>query len=81
MELSPFMKKMLRDDLDYYCIPVPKELQTSLSLLQWDINRKFNQCRFSNNNLTVTKSYEPENNELIMMYDPWTCGGYYNYNY
>jgi len=59
-ELTPLMLDMLKDDLDYYCIPLPEELQLvpipSISLLMWDENRKPTYCIYSNSNLTVTKT-------------------------
>ena len=59
-DLTSYMLDMLKDDMDYYCIPLPEELQpvpiSSVPLLMWDENRKSTNCIYSNNNLTVTKT-------------------------
>ena len=59
--LTPYAIDMLTDDLDYYCIPLPIELQVStvVSHIYWDIKKSDN-CTLSNNNLTATKSFDDD---------------------
>ena len=52
-ELTLLAKDILKDDLDYYCIPVPENLQ--VPPLCWDVNKKSDGCSYTNNNLTVAK--------------------------
>lgn len=61
-DLTDYMLDMLRDDLDYYCIPSPKE---KIPTLLWDVNKKPDNCRFFNNKLTVIKLSGDEH---------WDCG-------
>ena len=61
LELSQYEMKMLMDDLDYYCIPLPSELQEVQDPLIWDIIKKPVNCTFTANDRTATKSgYEYE---------------------
>lgn len=57
-ELTPYLITILNDDLDYYCLPIPLELQpiNNINFLKWDNTRKSIHCTLSNNNLTVTKT-------------------------
>ena len=50
-DMTLYALDMLKDDLDYYCIPSPTELQ-----LHWDVTKKPNNCILSYDNLTITKS-------------------------
>ena len=52
-ELTDVNIDMLKDDFDYYCIPLPKELRYNL---QWDSKSNRSCYLVSNNNFTVTKS-------------------------
>ena len=62
-DLSPYAVEMLKDDFDYYCIPLPVELKVSIPLpvelkvsaLRWDFSLKPINCSFSNDNLTAAK--------------------------
>ena len=54
LELSRYEMKMLMDDLDYYCIPLPSELQEPLDPLIWDVIKKPHSCTFADR--TATKS-------------------------
>ena len=54
LELSQYEMEMLMDDLDYYCIPLPSELQESRDPLMWNVIKKPNNCTFADR--TATKS-------------------------
>lgn len=56
LELSRYEMKMLMDDLDYYCIPLPIELQKLPDSLIWDVIKKSHNCTFSATDRTATKS-------------------------
>jgi len=53
LELSPYQMNMLMDDLDYYGIPLPRELQHTP--IQWDVTEKPQKCTLTANNTTATK--------------------------
>jgi len=54
LELSPYEMKMLKDDLDYYSIPLPKEPEDHS--IYWDVTKKPLKCTFTANDTTATKS-------------------------
>ena len=51
-DLTLLSTNILKDDFDYYCIPLPNELKP----LSWDVNRRTVYHTYTNNNLTVTSS-------------------------
>ena len=59
--LTPLSIDLLKDDFDYYCIPLPNEL----NLLCWVVNNKVNFCTFTNNNLTLTQTPSNEVGTVI----------------